>query len=348
MSTIRHKLAHDFLNRAGWGTAHVEPIQGDASFRSYARIIDKDRTAILMDAPPPQEDVRPFAALDYYLNSQGFSAPQIIASDADQGFLLLEDFGTQSFSRILKESPQREEQLYGAAVDVLVQLALEKPISALQGLDHHRHHLLPYDQRPLHTEAEFLFEWALPALSPNMMNSAARHHYLNLWQPHFQFLEQRLEVSPVLVLRDYHVDNLMWLDDRVGPQQVGLLDFQDALIGDQAYDLVSLLQDARRDVPIETEDHFLEKYMVDAQITDKDAFKKAYAVLGAHRSARIVGIFIRLWKRDNKPHYLIHLPRLWGYIERNLAHPALSDIKDWFDTHIGQEIRIKDPKELAS
>ena len=173
-------------------------------------------------------------------------------------------------------------------------------------------------------------------------------HYLDLWEPHFAFLKQRLSTVPTLVLRDYHIDNLMWLENRTGAEQIGLLDFQDALIGDPAYDLVSLLQDARRDVPLEIEDRFLNQFIMEAEIDDPQAFRKAYAILGAHRSARIIGIFIRLWKRDNKPDYLVHLPRLWTYIDRNLTHPALSDIKAWFDEHISPEIRALDPQELLA
>lgn len=341
---IRLDKAKAFLEAAGWGDAVLDPMPGDASFRSYARVDKQGQTAILMDAPPPHEDIRPFAALDLYLRDQGLRAPAIFGHDTDGGFLLLEDFGDARFSTALAADPHCEDRLYEMATDILIHLSHIQPERVLTGL--HQDYSVPlYNASVLSAEADFLFEWAYPALI-GPYTPAQLEDYRTLWRPHFSFLEHRLEQDPCLVLRDYHVDNLMVLEDGHGLDAVGLLDFQDALIGDKAYDLVSLLQDARRDVPVALETRLVGIFIEKAAIEDVAAFKRAYALLGAHRSLRIIGIFLRLWKRDGKPRYLEHLPRLWRYVERNLAHPDLQEIKAWYEAAIPQDVRGKGPEDL--
>ncbi|MGD8326096.1 MAG: phosphotransferase [Sphingomonadales bacterium] len=341
---IREDKARQFLNQVGWGEARMEPLAGDASFRAYARVFLGEQSAMLMDAPPPQEDIRPFAALDLYLRDQGLQAPTIYGHDSEAGFLLLEDFGDTRFSTALEMNPGDEDRLYEAATDVLIHLAHIQPPLKVDGL-HEPYYLRTYGPDILQKEADFLFEWAWPVLM-GAADQQLHKDYLALWAPHFQFLEQRLALDPCLVLRDYHVDNLMVLHDHHGLEGVGLLDFQDALLGDKAYDLVSLLQDARRDVPEPLEARLLDHFIRKSGIEDIEDFRTAYAILGAHRSLRIVGIFIRLWKRDGKPRYLEHLPRLWRYISRNLEHPALADLKQWYDIHIPQNVREKTAEDL--
>jgi len=341
---IRIEKAKIFLETIGWGDAVLEPLPGDASFRAYARVKRQDQTAMLMDAPPPHEDVRPFAAIDLYLRDQGLRAPSIYGHDTDSGFLLLEDFGDTRFSTALEDDPKVEDSLYENALAVLIHLSHIQPnhhLPAIQG----EYDVPLYNAHILEQEADFLFEWAYPALI-GPYDQSLHDQYRDLWRPHFEFLESRLVMEPCLVLRDYHVDNLMVLGDGHGLDGIGLLDFQDALIGDKAYDLVSLLQDARRDVPPALEARLINVFVEKAGIEDVDAFKRAYALLGAHRSLRIVGIFIRLWKRDGKPRYLEHLPRLWRYVERNLEHPALGDIKAWYDVAIPEAARHKGPEDL--
>lgn len=341
---IRIEKAKAFLEMIGWGDAELDPIPGDASFRAYARVKRAGQSAMLMDAPPPQEDIRPFAAIDLYLRDQGLRAPMIYGHDVDNGFLLLEDFGDMRFSTALAQDPQMEDRLYENGVAVLIHLSHIQPSGQLAGLQG-QYDIPLHNAEILGEEAGFLFEWAYPVLI-GPYDPAVHDQYCDLWRPHFEFLEDRLLNDPCLVLRDYHVDNLMVLEDGHGLDGVGLLDFQDALIGDKAYDLVSLLQDARRDVPKALEARLVDEFITKAGIEDAEAFKKAYALLGAHRSLRIVGIFIRLWKRDGKPRYLEHLPRLWRYIERNLEHPALADIKNWYDAAIPEAVRHKGPEEL--
>lgn len=341
MTEQRQTLKHRFLSAAGWADAKVEPIPGDASFRSYTRLIKGNTCAILMDAPPPQEDVRPFAAITHYLEDQGFHAPHILDADVDAGLLLLEDLGDARFSGILRDRPDQEMALYSAAVDVLVTLVKLDVPNTLPGIDGGTYRIAPYDRGPLLREVELFTDWALPSLTGRESDKALRDDFKAAWTDAFSFLEGRLEA---LVLRDFHVDNLMALEGG----GVGLLDFQDALIGDAAYDLVSLLQDARRDVSIRCEEDLRRYFIEETGVQDAAAFHKAYALLGAQRSIKIIGIFTRLWKRDGKPRYLDHLPRLWRLVERNFEHPALAPVKAWFDDHVPADLRQIDPRSKAA
>ena len=305
-----------FLDRAGWVGAARTPLAGDASFRRYERIRLDGRTAVLMDAPPAKEDVRPFIAVARYLADAGFSAPAILGEDREHGFLLLEDLGDGRFTRLLQAGSVDEGILYEAAVDLLIALHKEPPPA-----------LPAYDWPLLWQEAGLFTEYYLPYVLGG--EQAARHEEAEaLWRRH---LAPVAEGHSCLVLRDYHADNLMWLPDREGLAKVGLLDFQDAVFGQAAYDLVSLLQDARRDVPPALEADMIARYGAaqDAAF-DAGAFRLSYDLLGAQRNSKIIGIFTRLWVRDGKPDYLKLIPRVWGLIERNLANPALAQLKDWF------------------
>lgn len=313
-----------FLADNGWGAAVREPLAGDASFRRYVRLRRGDDTAMLMDAPPPSEDVRPFLRIARLLHGLGFSAPDVFAADEAAGLLLLEDLGDETYTRVLA-SGRDEVSLYTLATDVLIDLHRRFQMASMaDGIP-------PYDDKRLLDEAALLVDWYLPAIRGEPTDPALRDEYLGLWRETFA-LAQRAGLT--LVLRDYHVDNLMLLDGRDGIGACGLLDFQDAVIGPASYDLVSLLEDARRDVPEDLAARMIARYFDAFPAMDRDGFMASYAVMGAQRSAKIVGIFTRLDRRDGKPIYLEHIPRVWRWLEGDLAHPVLVDLRDWFEREI--------------
>ncbi len=310
-----------FFAAAGWGDARIDPLAGDASFRRYFRIVDGARCAVLMDAPPPEEDPRPFIAIDEWLVSHGFAAPAILAQDLDQGLVLLEDLGDDRLREHVEADPADEQGVYVRAVDLLVDLHRLPPPD-----------VPPYDRAAYQREVALLTEWFCPAAGLAVDEAA----YIAAWDAVLPIVEQ--DSAPVVaVLRDYHAENIMLLPDLTRSHGLGLLDFQDALAGHPAYDLVSLLQDARRDVPPALETAMLAHYR--AQVDVSPDFDAAYAVLGAQRNAKIIGIFTRLWKRDGKPRYLDFLPRMWGLLERDLAHPALAPVTAWFDANVPPSAR---------
>lgn len=302
----RSDLQATFVQTSGWAGSDSMTVAGDASNRRYERLTRADgQTAILMDAPPEKgEDVVPFVTLARHLTSNGFSAPDIYAQDPANGFLLIEDLGDDLFARLMQQDADRQGPLYTAATDVLVELH-RKPTPDLPDCD----------ADWLVSMTDTAFEWYTPA-------GAAMAEFTDLFQP----LAQRLGETPkVMILRDYHAENLLWLPDRTGVAQVGLLDFQDALLGHPAYDLVSVLQDARRNVRVDIEDAMITHYLHNSG-TGATGFRTAYAVLGAQRNLRILGIFARLCLRDGKAHYVDLIPRVWTYIQRNLSHPELHDL----------------------
>jgi aminoglycoside/choline kinase family phosphotransferase len=311
-----------FLDHLGWGDADVLPLAGDASFRRYFRVADHGRNAVLMDAPPPHEDPRPFIHVAEWLVAKGFPAPAILGTDLDQGLVLLEDFGDSRMRETVDAAPETLLRLYEAAVDILIRLRAE-PAGPWRR----------YDRPELHREAGLLTEWYCPAIGLKVDVDG----YVAAWDAVF---EHALTGDPVTVLRDYHAENLMLIG---GTESLGLLDFQDAVAGHPAYDLVSLLQDARRDVAPETEAAMLDRYRRTTGVGED--FDAAYHVLGAQRNAKIVGIFTRLWQRDGKPRYPGLCPRVWGYLNRDLEHPALVPVKTWFDANIPREKR-GDPMEI--
>ena len=328
-----------FLDACGWGAAYRAPLADDASFRRYDRLAQGGETAVLMDAPPPKEDVRPFVMVDRLLLDLGLSAPRTIAADERAGLLLLEDLGDRTFTRALGEGTP-EAPLYSLAVDVLIALHARFAAGEAEAAG-----LEAYDDQRLLDEAALLTDWFLPAVSGRPTSSETRESYLEAWR---KVLPAARGVPDSLVLRDYHVDNLMVLEGRGGVGACGLLDFQDAVIGPVTYDLVSLLEDARRDVGPEVVEASLSRYLDSAPQLDREAFESSYAVLGAQRNAKIIGIFTRLWKRDGKPAYLRHIPRVWRLLENDLLHPALAPVRDWFDTAVPSDLRrMPDPEATA-
>ena len=310
-----------FLAAHGWDGAEILPLAGDASFRRYFRAIAPGRQAVLMDAPPPHEDPRPFIAIAEHLTRIGFAAPAILASDLDAGLVLLEDFGDARMREVVDAAPESEDRIYRDAVSLIARLA-----------DHPPANVPPYDRGQYLREANLLTEWYCPAVGIEPDQAG----YEAAWDQALAPL-YGADARGVTVLRDYHAENIMLIEGREGVDGMGLLDFQDALAGHPAYDLVSLLQDARRDVSPDLEARMLTHYA--SETATDAAFETAYALLGAQRNAKIVGIFMRLCKRDGKPRYLSFLPRVWGYLERDLAHPALAPVKAWFDAYIPADKR---------
>ena len=313
-----------FLAQSGWDDAALDAVPGDASSRRYFRLKKAEgQRAIVMHAPPPHEDPQPFLDVTEYLRKNDFRAPEIYAADAGQGLILLEDFGDRRMREHLDAHPSDENAIYRSAVDTLVRLE-KAPIA----------NIALYDEAVYLRETGLLAEWYLPAMGLN----ADVDEYDALWVAALAPLTQ---AAAVTVLRDYHAENIMLLDD----DAQGLIDYQDALIGHPAYDLVSILQDARRDVSRELEAAMLQHYAATAK-PDYD-LSLHYALLGAQRNTKIIGIFTRLWQRDGKERYLDFLSRMWGLLERDLAHPGLASLKTWFDATIPAEIRTLSPLDRA-
>lgn len=304
----REELLQNFIDAEGYADARREKMGADASFRRYERLHLADKTLILMDAPPPHEDVRPFIKIDNYLCGLGLSAPKILAADVENGILLLEDFGDARYNLFLKKHPEQEELLYTKALETLVHLHKHAPAD-----------VPAYDEALLIEHASRFLEWYVPHISKKEVASLMQETFIAAWKI---ILPQRDAGNPVTALFDFHADNLMWLHSGA----VGLLDFQDALIAPQTYDLVSLLQDCRRPVSAEFEQKMLSHYTTLTGLK----LDTSYAIMGAQRHTRILGTFARLAVRDNKPHYLDWVPKEWEYLKQNLAHPALKPLADWF------------------
>lgn len=305
----RNALTAQFLDTCGWGTARQTHLAGDASNRSYKRLTrhNTGETAVLMDAPPNDgEDIRPFVTITNHLLDLNFSAPRILAQDAENGFLLIEDLGDALFARLISDQPDMERRLYRAAVDVLVEL--------------HQHPvpdgLLDYSPSIMANYIAPVFEWYHPTAA-DIVTTITRELEI--------VLGKYCTASPVMALRDYHAENLLWLPDRSGIQRTGLLDYQDAVTAHPSYDLVSLLKDARRDVSADIQTEMIDRY-IKATDTDPDTFRIAYSAQGAQRNLRILGIFARLCISAGKPAYIDLIPRVWGHLKTDLSHPALAKL----------------------
>jgi len=314
--------APDFLAAHGWEGCEIRPLAGDASFRRYFRVHRGERFAVLMDAPPPHESPGPFVAMAEWLAGAGLSAPSILARDFDRGLLLIDDFGDARLRETLDMVPNREGELYALAVDLLVHLHAQPPMPGLR----------PHGLDQWLEELQLFPDWYCEALGLDVDADA----YCAAWRAVLAPVAG--DGSPcVTVLRDYHAENIMLVAGRSGIRHLGLLDFQDAVLGHPAYDLASVLEDARRDVAPAVERAMLDRYR---EGTGQGAeFETAYWTLAAQRNTRILGVFTRLWKRDDKPDYRAYQPRVWGLLERDLGHPALAPVKSWFDANLPAEKR---------
>lgn len=315
--------APDFLAAHGWEGCEIGPLAGDASFRRYFRVHQGGRQAVLMDAPPPHEDPRSFIAVAEWLAGAGLSAPAILGRDLRHGLLLIDDFGDDRLREVLDEAPERESELYAVATDLLVHLHAQPAMPNLK----------PHGLDEWLSEIRLFTNWYCPAMGiePDMAG----------WEAAWAEVLAPVAgdgLGPVTVLRDYHAENIMLVTGRRGIAGFGLLDFQDAVAGHPAYDLVSVLEDARRDVTPSVERAMLDRYM---KTTGQGAdFERAYWVLAAQRNTRILGVFTRLWKRDGKLGYRKFQPRMWGLLERDLTHPELAPVRAWFDANIPQRARV--------
>ena len=348
---IRLRGAQTLLERCGWDEAERRHMQGDASTRAYELLVkpDGDRAVLMIsppraDGPPVKggkpysalahlaEDIKPFVAMDEALIAEGFSAPRIFAADLDAGLAVLEYLGDESV--IDADGPRPER--YSEAMRLLAHLHGRKLPEEIR-FSGGTYRLPTYDLGAFLIEADLLVEWYAPHVLGVQLASGARAQYENAWRG---ALSGPLAEPRTWTLRDYHSPNLLWLANRGGDQRVGLLDFQDALLGPPAYDLVSLLQDARVTVPDELELKLLGAYSFIRKNTEQGfdvaTFATSYAVMGAQRASKVLGIFARLDKRDGKPAYLPHIPRVKNYLTKDLGHPALAELKAWFEQYLPQ------------
>jgi len=318
---------HDFIARSGWSDAEESLLAGDASFRKYFRLVRPGGTAVVMDAPAPQEDVRPFVRIDRHLLAMKLSAPEIRAVDAANGFLLLEDLGDDTFARVLANGGD-EAALYARATDVLITVHAAPDHGLLPGLG-------GYEGEALIEAAILLPEWYLAEATGRTTPAEVMESYRAVWRTCLASLPS---ATGAFLLRDFHKDNLLWLPERPGARACGLLDFQDAQRGHPSYDLVSLIEDARRDVSPAVHAACLARYIAATGLDAKD-FRTGFALMAAQRHARILGLFVRLLRRDGKPEYLMHLPRVWRMFESSLQHPSLEPLRGWVDRHLPPPMR---------
>ncbi len=355
-AAIRANARRDFLASAGWLSAAATPMTGDASTRSYERLELAGRRAVLMNAPPAAEgaacppdasieerrrlgynamarlagpNLNAFVAVADALRRAGLSAPEIFAADPVAGFAVIEDLGDDLFARAIPNGAP-EFDLYAAAIDALIALRgarIAAPKTA-------GYEMLTYDLTAMEAEIMLVPEWYWPHLKGQAASDEIKLEYLAAWRPVLDMLPQ----PSTLILRDFHAENLLWLPARDGFRRAGVIDFQDGLFGDPAYDLVSLLEDARRDVSPELSDLMIRRYAAGAaalSVFDEAAFRRDYAILGAQRNAKILGIFARLINRDKKPRYAEFFPRVEGHFRRDLAHPALKPVAAFFRSNFG-------------
>jgi len=338
-----------FLHKAGFGDAVRWRMQGDASTRIFERLMLDDQAVILMNAPrrpdgPPvrdgkpysaiahlAEDVVPYIAMAQGLRDRNLSAPAILHADRECGLIIMEDLGDERV--VAGDPPVPIEARYEAAVDLLVSLHRRKLPDRLPVAPQLEYRLPHYDMDAFQIEAALLLDWYLP--SKDIVPAASVcEEFMALWR---DALEPAVNAHPTWVLRDYHSPNLLWLPDREDVARIGLVDFQDALMGPAAYDVASLLQDARVDVAEELEVALLSRY-ARARLHDHRfeaaLFAQLYATLAAQRATKILGIFARLDRRDGKPQYLRHMPRILGYLRRSLVHPALAPLKNWYAANV--------------
>jgi hypothetical protein len=351
----RLKAMRQFLTAAGYDEARRQRMPGDASTRSYARLIRDDASMILMNAPrrpdgPPiyhgrsysaaahlAEDVKPFVAIANGLRARGFSAPAIHYADLDEGFLITEDFGCAGV--IEGDPPKPIAERYQAATDLLAALHRES-LPGILPLTPQTSYAIPlFDTDALLVEIGLMPEWYLPDRNATLAEPV-HTAFVAMWRELLDkaAAEPRTQAMQTWALRDFHSPNLIWLDDRADVAKIGIIDFQDTVLAPAAYDLVSLLQDARIDVPEQLELVLLTRYiktrMASDQNFDPAHFAELYALMSAQRNTKLLGIFARLNRRDGKPQYLRHLPRIWTYLNRSLAHPALTALRQWYAANV--------------
>jgi tRNA threonylcarbamoyl adenosine modification protein YjeE len=343
---VRLTALRDFLDAAGYIEATRRRMPGDASTRSYARLVRGEEIVILMNFPQRPdgaavyngksysaavhlaENVKPFVAIDEGLRAQGLSAPVIHHSDLDHGFLITEDFGSEG---VIEGNPAHPiAERYEAATDALAALHARTLPKSLPLSGQASYAIPPFDTEALLIEIGLMPEWYLPDRNA-ALGAAAQAEFVAMWRA---LLQKPTAAPRTWVLRDFHSPNLIWLAGRSGIARVGVIDFQDTVLGPPSYDVVSLLQDARIDVPESLELALLSRYIKARRAADASfdaaGFAELYAIMSAQRNTRLLGTFARLNRRDGKPHYLRHQPRIWTYLQRSLAHPSLAHLRDWY------------------
>lgn len=345
-TVARLQALRAFLAASGFLEATRRRMAGDASIRSYARLSREDGIVILMNSPRRPdgpaiydgksysaavhlaEDVKPFVAIDRGLRAQGISAPAIHHADLAHGFLITEDFGSEGV--IEGDPPRPMLARYEAATDMLAALHGRALPETLPLDDAASYDIPVFDTEALLIEIGLMVEWYLPDRNAEL-NEGMRAEFVAIWR---ELLRKPAAAPCTWVLRDFHSPNLIWLADRSGIERIGVIDFQDTVLGPAAYDVVSLLQDARIDVPENVELTLLSRYIKARRATeagfDAAEFAELYAIMSAQRNTRLLGTFARLNRRDGKPHYLRHQPRIWTYLTRSLAHPSLTGLRDWY------------------
>jgi len=352
----RDALKSAFLESAGWASADRRPVPGDASTRSYERLARDGEKAVLMDAPraaelPTEPDgadetmrrqlgynamarlagpnSEAFVAIANELSIRGFSAPKIYDADLANGFVLLEDLGADLYAGVIKDTPDQERRLYEAAIDTLAAIYRSTFPNEFQYRDI-QWPVRSYDNLVMLTEVDLCLDWYAKDLGHEIENSA-REDWYQIWQDAFKIFGAH---APGLALRDYHAENLFWLPDRQATSRVGLIDFQDALFAHPSYDLVSFLEDARRDVTLDLHDPLIARFCAKAGLKDDADFRAAYAVMGAQRNSKVIGFPVRADLKFGKPQYRALIPRVKAHLNRDLAHPVLKDLKDWYAKNV--------------
>lgn len=338
MTCERETQISAFLRAAGWDKAARTALPGDASARRYEKLNLKGARAILMDAPHiasgvPAGDYADiaklsdgrmvaFTAVCEALTQRGFSAPKILAADIEAGLLLSEDLGDDAVAQVLEKNPAAEREIYSAAMDTLgaIYRSSFNPDALSFGQDWT---IRNYDAPAMQAEVDLMRQWYCP-YKDIILTETQKDRWTQIWEKLFERLTGHV---PGLVLRDFHAENIFWLPEREATSKIGLIDFQDALLGHPAYDVVSLIEDARRDVDPAVTDALIARFCAAAKIENNESFKAAYAIIGAQRNAKILGIFVRLAQRDGKPHYLNLLGRVEAHFQNNLAHPAMAELR---------------------
>jgi hypothetical protein len=313
-------LLDNFIRNAGIENYKLNEIPGDASKRKYYRVLVKDGSYILMDARDDQASLAPFLEIGSLLLNRGFSAPKLYERDLTNGFLLLEDLGDNTFNRVLTKDIELEQELYNLAIDVLVELYRQDVISDLP----------EHSAFELNRGLEIFCEWYVKEHLPVNKIIPATRALIDIFTKLYQHLPK---IKKVLVLRDYMADNLFYLPERNAIAQIGLIDFQDAHIGSPAYDMVSLLEDARRDISHSVVTNSINRYLNSLPQINSENFLNSYAILGMQRNLRIIGVFNRLNKAYGRTKYLNYLPRVWGYVKHGLEKPILEDVREWFKSY---------------
>ena len=358
--TSRETDIQSFLKAAKWGAAKRDSVPGDASSRRYERLSMGTQKAVLMDAPkgaetPSEPDgasvderkalgynalariagnnPEAFACIANELSKRGFSAPKIIAMDIDKGFMLLEDLGDDLYARVIENAPESERKLYEAAIDTLAAI-YRSTFPSMAEFGGKTWRIRDYDSAALLAEADLFLDWYAKDFGRDI-HGPARAEWSAIWTMLFQSLDAH---APGLALRDFHAENIFWLPERQATDRVGLIDFQDGLFAHPAYDLVSLIEDARRDVSSELVTPLMKRFCHKAGLKYGAKFKTAYAVMGAQRNAKILGIFVRLAERDGKPHYRDLIPRVAAHFQNNLQDPKCADLKAWIEAYVPEAL----------